>query len=118
MRTIVSLLEIVRAGFVLISRCFPNGSDADAEPLLESGLRVLTMGERAGDKVGDMAREGEREGETVNPAGRARGYMISSSIAELEPEGVSWPSHLQVNAAGQLGSFFLRRHTYWSIDHL
>jgi len=61
MRTIVSLLEIVRAGFVLISRCLPNGSEADAEPLLESGLRVLTTGERAGDSVGDMTRGGEEE---------------------------------------------------------
>jgi len=61
MRTIVSLLEMVRAGFVLISRCLPNGSEADAEPLLESGLRVLTTGEGAGDRVGDIARERERE---------------------------------------------------------
>ena len=82
MRTIVSLLEMVRAGFVLISRCLPNGSEADAEPLLESGLRVLTAGERAGDMVGDMA--GERGRERMNPARRARGYMILSSIAELE----------------------------------
>ena len=60
MRTIVSLLEMVRAGFVLMSRCLPNGSEADAEPLLESGLRVLTTGVGAGDMVGDMAREGGR----------------------------------------------------------
>ena len=61
MRTIVSLLEMVRAGFALISRCLPYGSEADIEPLLSDGLRVgMTTGERAGDKVGDMTRERER----------------------------------------------------------
>ena len=75
MRTIVSLLEMVRAGFVLISRCLPNGSEADAEPLLESGLRVLTRGERAGDMVGDMAREGERGGRTFEPRKSERVYV-------------------------------------------
>ena len=61
MRTIVSLLEIVLAGFALISRCFPYGSDADTEPLLMSALRAGTMGERAGDVVADMTEVRERE---------------------------------------------------------
>ena len=55
------MLEMVRAGFALISRCLPYGSEADIEPLLSDGLRVgMTTGERAGDKVGDMTRERER----------------------------------------------------------
>ena len=62
---------MVRVGFVLMSRCLPYGSEADAEPLLRSGLRVGTMGERAGERVGDMTREGER----MNPTRGARGYM-------------------------------------------
>jgi len=59
----VSLLEMVRAGFALISRCLPYGSDADAEPLLRSVLRAETTGERPGDVVGDMTRGRRREGE-------------------------------------------------------
>ena len=54
---------MVRAGFALISKCLPNGSGADVEPLLESGLRVWTAGERAGDKVEDMVLERGRERE-------------------------------------------------------
>ena len=69
----MSLLEIVLAGFALISRCLPYGSDADAEPLLRSALRTGTMGERAGDVVGDMIEAREKE-ERMNPTRGARGY--------------------------------------------
>ena len=51
---------MVLAGFVLISRCLPYGSDADIEPLLRVALRGWT-GERAGDSVGDMIEVREDE---------------------------------------------------------
>lgn len=57
----MSLLEIVLAGFTLISRCLPYGSDADTEPLLRSALRAGTIGERAGEVLGDMAEVREEE---------------------------------------------------------
>jgi len=69
---------MVLAGFALTSRCLPYGSDADAEPLLRSTLRAVTMGERAGDVVGDITQMREREKERVNLVGRARVYMVPS----------------------------------------
>lgn len=90
----MSLLEIVLAGFALISRCLPYGSDADAEPLLSSALRAGTMGERAGDVVGDMIEA--REKERMNPTRGARGYKcqdhLPSSITELESNQLVVPS--------------------------
>ena len=59
---------MVLAGFALISKCLPYGSDADAEPLLRRALRP-GMGERAGDAVGDMAQMGEKEKGRMNPTG-------------------------------------------------
>jgi len=78
---------MVLAGFALTSKCLPYGSDADAEPLLRSALRAVTMG--AGDVVGDITQmegEGEREDEPhrvymIPSPGRSLGLNVIDSSA-------------------------------------